>query len=362
MHMKKKLEDAQRNDRKDKRLRSVQCVLFKTCVASVLTFGTTSFSFATSRFTEIQTPDAVFGSHSALNPEDYSTQFAHKSLVLFSSALDSNQLPQQLNAEDSKRFAANDISQDVKTSSLAKTKTNLSIEPSKDNRPQSQRYIAVGDRYISRALIETIFSAAKRTSTDPVYLLALADFESNLNPKAHSKGSSALGLFQFLSSTWLGMVYFNGSKYGLEKEAQLIQKTKNGYLVKNPKDRQRILSLREDPYISSLLAGELINTSKLEMRRLVGRKLTRAELYLAHFLGTYKAKKFILLAEKAPGKIASKVFTNEAYVNQGLFRKKTKQGYRPRTISEVYALLNHKMVNKLKKFEDLDTLDLSSPS
>ena len=50
-------------------------------------------------------------------------------------------------------------------------------------------------------IIAAMQKAAARTGADFVYLMEKASTESNFDPKAHSKGSSATGLFQFIDST-----------------------------------------------------------------------------------------------------------------------------------------------------------------
>ena len=49
-------------------------------------------------------------------------------------------------------------------------------------------------------------AAANATGIDFAYLAAGASLESSLDPNAKAKTSSAAGLFQFIESTWSGMV------------------------------------------------------------------------------------------------------------------------------------------------------------
>ena len=59
-----------------------------------------------------------------------------------------------------------------------------------------------------------IQQAAKATGTSFQYLLATAKVESNLNPNAAAKTSSAGGLFQFIEQTWLGTIKDAGPGLG----------------------------------------------------------------------------------------------------------------------------------------------------
>ena len=86
---------------------------------------------------------------------------------------------------------------------------------------------------------------------DFAYLVAEASVESSLNPNAKAKTSSAAGLFQFIESTWEGMVERHGAKVGLGKEAAALAK---GDLPAD--ERRRIMDLRFDPKIAARMGAE----------------------------------------------------------------------------------------------------------
>lgn len=73
-----------------------------------------------------------------------------------------------------------------------------------------------------------IRQAAKVTGANFQYLLAAAKVESNLDPSASAKSSSAGGLFQFIDQTWLGTLKQSGSSLGYGKYADAIQQTSSG--------------------------------------------------------------------------------------------------------------------------------------
>ena len=71
-------------------------------------------------------------------------------------------------------------------------------------------------------VIDAIRQGAERTGAGFDYLLATAQRESALDPKAQARGSSASGLFQFVEQTWLAMVKNEGGKAGLSDYSRAI--------------------------------------------------------------------------------------------------------------------------------------------
>ena len=67
-------------------------------------------------------------------------------------------------------------------------------------------------------VVDAIRQGAEKTGTGFDYLLATAQRESALDPKARARSSSASGLFQFIEQTWLGLVRTEGPKLGLGDE------------------------------------------------------------------------------------------------------------------------------------------------
>ena len=89
-----------------------------------------------------------------------------------------------------------------------------------------------------------IRSASQQTGISFDYLLKTAYRESALNPKAQASTSSALGLFQFIDTTWLQTVKEDGPAFGLQSQANQIEKTTDGqYFVRDPMVRAQILKL-----------------------------------------------------------------------------------------------------------------------
>ncbi len=59
---------------------------------------------------------------------------------------------------------------------------------------------------------KAIYSASDKTGIDFGYLMKQASVESSFDIDAQAKTSSARGLYQFLSYTWLDMVNRHGGK------------------------------------------------------------------------------------------------------------------------------------------------------
>ena len=161
---------------------------------------------------------------------------------------------------------------------------------------------------VPRWLAETVVRAAQVTGVDPAYMMALADKESSLLPDNKARTSSAEGLFQFVEGTWLEVLRRYGPKHGYAAEAEAIQIVKGKPVVADPEQRETILVLRRDPYLSALMAGEMINTHRDILAGKVARDPSFAELYMAHFLGVNGASRFVALLSDPPGKSAPEAF------------------------------------------------------
>jgi hypothetical protein len=175
---------------------------------------------------------------------------------------------------------------------------------------------------VPRWLAETVVRAAQVTGVDPAYLMALADKESSLLPDNKARTSSADGLFQFIESTWLEVLRRYGPKHGYTAEAGAIRLVRGRPVVSDDKDREQILRLRRDPYLSALMAGEMINTHRETLAGKVARDPSFSELYIAHFLGVNGASRFVALLSDTPDKSAPEAFPSAAKANRTLFYAK----------------------------------------
>lgn len=171
-------------------------------------------------------------------------------------------------------------------------------------------------------VVSGIREAADTTGVSFGYLLAQATQESGLDPHARNTKSSAAGLFQFTSGTWLDMVKRHGAKHGLDDAAEAIVKGADGRLeVRDKAMKKAILDLRKDPKLSSLMAAEFAKDNAKMLERRLGREATASDLYLAHFLGAAGAARVIEGMEDNPKHSARHLLPDAARANPEVFNK-----------------------------------------
>jgi len=203
-----------------------------------------------------------------------------------------------------------------------------------------------------RWLVQTVLRAAEATNVDPAYLMALADVEASLIPDREARTSSAEGLFQFVDGTWLEVLRRYGSKHGLAAEAEAIAVVDGRPSVEDADRREHILGLRRDPYLSGLMAGEMINTHREILAGRIDRDPTFSELYIAHLLGINGAKRFVALLNEEPDKSAPKAFPRAARKNSPIFyARNTEQGGRTAlTVSELQERLDRLIAERVARY------------
>ena len=196
-----------------------------------------------------------------------------------------------------------------------------------------------------------IARAAQATGVDFAYLLGEARLESRLNPNARAATSSAAGLYQFTSGTWLQMLDRHGAEHGLGWAGAAIA----GGRVIDPAQRGAIMDLRFDPDAAALMAGELANDNRQTLTGVLGRAPDAGELYLAHFLGAGGASQFLTALAADPGQSASSLFPAAASANRGIFYDAAGA---PRSLGGVMELLRGKMALAMSESD----AGLASPS
>ncbi|MEO9297391.1 transglycosylase SLT domain-containing protein [Devosia alba] len=189
---------------------------------------------------------------------------------------------------------------------------------------------------VPQSLAYVLTAAGDRNGVDFDYLLQTAMRESSLNPQAKAQTSSAVGLFQFLESTWLQVLKEDGPRLGYGEFAQSIERSGDGdYVVRDPDDKAKILKLRENPQMAADLAAAFTKSNGDYLHSRFGRMPSAGELYIAHFLGAQGAERMFTAGLKDPDQIAAKLFPKQASANQGIFYANGQ----PRTIRDVYRVL-----------------------
>ncbi len=171
-----------------------------------------------------------------------------------------------------------------------------------------------------------IARAAQATGVDFSYLLGQARLESSLDPGARAATSSAAGLYQFTSATWLTTLDKHAAAHGL------------GWA--QGADRGQALALRYNPDVAALMAAELAGDNRDALSATLGREPDAAELYMAHFLGAQGAGKFLTALAADPAQSAAGLFPKPAAANRAVFFERSGA---PRSLGGVMELLRGKM-------------------
>lgn len=170
----------------------------------------------------------------------------------------------------------------------------------------------------TRPVADALATASNKVGVELPILYAIAKQESGFNAAAASKGSSAKGLFQFVSNTWEAMV----------KE----YKSSFPELTRGPLDP-----------IANAIAGALYIKENIQALSKKGIPINATSIYAAHFLGTYGASKLLSSNRDA---IAAPLFPKQAAVNKNVFYDKD----RPRTVGEIIQLLYGKVGQYADKY------------
>lgn len=195
---------------------------------------------------------------------------------------------------------------------------------------------------VSGKIYQAVADASEKTGVSFSYLLAKANTESAFDPNATSKSSTATGMYQFIERTWLDMVDKHGAEHGLEEMAQAITKKSDGsFHIDGGKEmRKKILDLRKDPAVSSLMAAEYAGENKDYLTNHLKRDVSDTDLYLAHFLGAGGANKFLSALKSSPKASAADLLPEAAAANHSVFYGK---GGREKSVQEIYASFTKKM-------------------
>jgi hypothetical protein len=213
-------------------------------------------------------------------------------------------------------------------------------------------------RELKPQIFQSIISAANEVDFDPALLLTMAWFESKMDDKIDNKKSSAVGLFQFTSETWVETIYKYGRKHNLDRFVDVIYKDKKGhYHIKNERNKNVLLALRNNPKISAIMAAEMMKTNKNLVEDKIGNKVKGKDAYLIHVLGPGGASKFFESLHKRPNIPSSLLFPLEVKKNPHLFVEKkeigNKKTKRIRTISESHEFVADMISKQMDRYKNM---------
>ncbi len=175
-------------------------------------------------------------------------------------------------------------------------------------------------RRIAAPVMDAVQTASARTGIDFDYLVDVARVESGYNPTAKASTSSARGLYQFTKQTWLATLDRHGANHGLAWAADAIGRDASGRLtVTDPTLRQQIFDLRDDPAAASTMAAALTGDNRDYLERRIGRSAEPVDLYLAHFLGSGGAAKFLTALDANPDQPGAPMMPEAAAANRSVF-------------------------------------------
>ena len=189
---------------------------------------------------------------------------------------------------------------------------------------------------VPQSLALVLNRAGDKSGVDFDYLVQTALRESSFNPNAKAQTSSAVGLFQFIESTWLEVMKLEGDRLGYGNYVQAIERDSNGkFSIQNSALRNEVLALREDPQVSADLAAAFTRRNGEYLSDKFGRNPSPGELYIAHFLGARGAERMFNAGLSNPDQIAAEIFPQQAEANRSIFYDNSGA----RTIREVYQAL-----------------------
>lgn len=214
--------------------------------------------------------------------------------------------------------------------------------------------VTIGGYVVERDIARYIQEASLSTGVNLRYLLAKAGQESSFSPNAKAGGTSATGIYQFTKVTWFELFMKNGAKYGYPELAKKVSYSgRYGYRVRDPRARKKILSLRLDPKMSALLAAEYARNNQIFIEKNMKRSANSTDLYLSHFMGPVGAVTLLKAKANTPNKYAYKIFPQAAKANPRIFYKKSRSRKNPRTVSEVYNLIDRIFNKAISRFTNL---------
>lgn len=174
--------------------------------------------------------------------------------------------------------------------------------------------IKIGSYVIRSDVYLSIKKASEKYNVPFEYMLAIAAKESNFDPNAKSKTSTATGLYQFIKKTWEGM-------------------WPNIKIIPSP----------TDPDSNSDAGARYVKQIQQKLKT-----NDYALLYLGHFLGPNAASNFIEELNKDPNQLVNVVINeNQLKANKSVFYNDNNL----KTLQDVYNWSKKSLDNIIKKLK-----------
>jgi hypothetical protein len=215
-----------------------------------------------------------------------------------------------------------------------------------DDGADAEGVMRFGPVKVQQSVVEHVVKAANKTEMDPALLMAIADKESNFHTSAKARTSSASGLFQFVEKTWMTALANFGHRYGRAEEAKAAEEGAG-------RQRAKILSLRNDPYLSAALAAEMLKKDSARIAEKIGRPLTSGETYLIHFLGPEDTERFMRAMVESPNMSAAALLPRPARANRPIFYEQQGRRLKDRTVAEVHEAFEAMMDKRTSRYGDV---------
>lgn len=214
-----------------------------------------------------------------------------------------------------------------------------------------------GDYAVSHSVAKAIVRAAKETDFPADYLMAIAEKESSFRANSKADVGTAKGYFGFIEQTWLSAIKRNGAEYGLGDAAAAIttKKNKRGspyFDIEDDRLRAEILALRDDPYISAVMAANDLKDARKRIESRIDAVMEDKDLYLSHFLGEDAAEDIIAASESKPRTAARAMLPKAARYNKAMFHDN--RG-RPLTVAQFRERVQDVIAVRAEKYAAVDT-------
>lgn len=185
---------------------------------------------------------------------------------------------------------------------------------------------------------------------DPFVLLAIAWQESRFDVLARNRHSSARGLLQFTTVTWLSVIRDFGAEHGLGRYAAAIKTDHDGrIIVRNRAIRRKILALRDNPELEAIMAAERLDQERRALADDLHRPVTLPDLYILHMLGPAGAKDFLTALARSPDRSSLDVVGSAAKPNLPLF---VHDGH-PLSVAETYDRIKAALTDQVTRHAGL---------